>query len=218
MPGSPARRTTRRLPAADVSSAARSAASCAPRPTKGWRGSAGAVAAGAPTAWDHRRDEAIAAPVQSLDDLPAAARVADGAPRGRDAPRQHGLAHHLAGPERVEQLLLRHHAGPATQEEREHVEDLGLQLDRAPAPPEGVQVLVEFEIPEREDHGAELTAAGPWRHGALRAWSGGREDKLQRPFPTRAWGPTADRDGRTSLETTWLADPPFRLTVRKSPR
>ena len=98
-----------------------------------------------------------------LDHLLTCAVVADGTARGGNAVRKHGLGHGDAGPERVKKLVLRHHSTTMPEEVREHVEDLGLDLDYLSLPAELEQLLVYLALTEGVNHlGDRTTLAAAW--------------------------------------------------------
>jgi hypothetical protein len=80
-----------------------------------------------------RCHEAATAPVHGLHGITTRGIVAQGPARGGDVGGNDSLAHRLARPQPIHQLVPRHHAVAVANEHEQHVEDLGLELDSLPA-------------------------------------------------------------------------------------
>ncbi len=101
----------------------------------------------------HVGHEPVAAAVRGADDLLGPPVVAHGLACLLDPGGQRRLGHEPVAPHGVEQVLLGHDPVAVGHEVDEDIEDLGLDLDPAPAGAQLVGAGVELDTGEPEAHG-----------------------------------------------------------------
>ena len=128
------------------------------------------------TLLDHAGDEAVAPAVQGLDQALFAPGVAEYLAQRRDLSRQHRLANEGPGPERIQELLLRHHMIPIAHEVEQHVEGPRLEPDLLATPSQRAPGLVKLALSKAVDV----------RHLASVSHGGRRPHRPQRELPARS--------------------------------
>jgi len=101
-----------------------------------------------------RADEAHALAGYGADQPLLFAIVVDRAPRCVDPAGQSRFRDDTAVPDRVEQIVPRHHALPVADKIKQEVEHLGFQRDERVRPPQFAALGIEHEILEMECHAA----------------------------------------------------------------
>jgi hypothetical protein len=116
----------------------------------------------------HRRDESIAPPVASLDELRPFGIVAEDAAQFLNARRQRIVGHRDVRPDGRKQLAFRHRRTGMGHEDLEDVRGLGGQAHVLPAEPElaGVELKAVFTEADALRHGSQYISS-PARIGGL---------------------------------------------------
>ena len=96
----------------------------------------------------NRRDEAVAAARDGLDEGRIAGLVAERLPQLRHGLRQRVVGDVGAGPERVEQRLFRHQRAGVVEQMEQQVEELGREVERAPVLEHAVGGAIDDERAE----------------------------------------------------------------------